>query len=493
MATFFHMLLPGLLALLLPHVAVRSLATGELADIPEDLEDDECTATAGDGDYCALVALQRRSLRSSSGTSPAAAEDSEGGIDRKTGAYHIPKDRPLKILFVGNSFTYGPPPADREDKRTLNNLPRFFKLIAESLGDEVMQEEDTIGGCTLQMHRPSYNPEACGDPEMCQPIDLPRVNSSSRCTIPSGIRLRPTYSPCPQKLMRQEDGAWDVIVLQEQSYLPTMQAARDVMYHSTVEEFAAVTNSLESHVRRHRPLIALYMTWPYLNGNPGRRPGRTEMGCWPVGSPLHLAHLSGGARKWSAKINSAPCQGYALAQGIASGLQHGGDVVVPAGFAWLVARGSPEIPSSCKDEIDQEYDFAPPLANLDMVLNASNARNVRWSTPEEAIKLYRYRGPDYKSKFCEDLPNCHVDHHPSEVGMYLNALVFYATLFKKSPIGAAWPDGKTSVDGMVLPKIDEADAVAMQHIAHDVVMGNMDMWWRSETKARDPCAAGNCG
>ena len=39
---------------------------------------------------------------------------------------------PLRILFIGNSFTYGPPPYDREDRLQLNNLPRMFKVRADA-------------------------------------------------------------------------------------------------------------------------------------------------------------------------------------------------------------------------------------------------------------------------------------------------------------------------------------------------------------------------
>ena len=105
--------------------------------------------------------------------------------------------------------------------------------------------------------------------------------------------------------------------------------------------------------------------------------------------------------------------------------------------------------------------------------------DARWASPEAALALYRDLGPDYVSPYCDD--GCHVDHHPSILGMYLNALVFYATLFKRSPIGAAWPDGKIEVDGMVLPAISSAaDARAMQRIAHDVVLPHMDVWWNQQ-------------
>ena len=100
------------------------------------------------------------------------------------------------------SFTYGPPPYDREDQNSLNNLPRMFKLVAESLGRPVLIGEDTIGGCTLYMHRPSVNPEACdttADDASCELVDGYRVNGTRHCTVAAGIDIDDdNYHPCPQ-------------------------------------------------------------------------------------------------------------------------------------------------------------------------------------------------------------------------------------------------------------------------------------------------------
>ena len=105
-----------------------------------------------------------------------------------------------------NSFTYGPPPYDREDQNSLNNLPRMFKLVAESLGRPVLIGEDTIGGCTLYMHRPSVNPEACdtaADNATCELVDGFRVNGTRHCTVPAGIDIDDdNYHPCPQVMKR---------------------------------------------------------------------------------------------------------------------------------------------------------------------------------------------------------------------------------------------------------------------------------------------------
>jgi hypothetical protein len=44
------------------------------------------------------------------------------------------------------------------DQGPLNNLPRLFALVAQSLGNPVETAEDTVGGCTAWAHRPSACP-----------------------------------------------------------------------------------------------------------------------------------------------------------------------------------------------------------------------------------------------------------------------------------------------------------------------------------------------
>ena len=63
----------------------------------------------------------------------------------------VPPGRTIRLLFSGNSFTYGPPAYQSglgADQGPLTNLPRIFTLVAHSLGTPVSTAEDTIGGCT---------------------------------------------------------------------------------------------------------------------------------------------------------------------------------------------------------------------------------------------------------------------------------------------------------------------------------------------------------
>jgi hypothetical protein len=59
-------------------------------------------------------------------------------------------------------------------------------------------------------------------------------------------------------------------------------------------------------------------------------------------------------------------------------------------------------------------------------------------------------------------------------GMYLNALVMFATIFGRSSVGADWPDGQL-VNGQALPcaggVLTQADAEALQRVADAVVLG----------------------
>lgn len=425
-------------------------------------------------------------------------------------------DEPLKVLFVGNSFTYGPPPYDRWDQLQLNNLPRLFKLVAESKGKKVLVEEDTIGGCTLYQHMPSNNPEACTDPTQCRLVNTTRMPAENGCTVPAafmqGQDMSPTYHSCPQLLTRQPYGPWDLIVLQDNSALATVQQARTRYLKPAVEEYSTVLKRRQglSVPRSKQPKIATYMTWSYLTGglqwikpdpdanssnpdgpdgppdflraadppavNRSICPGGYKDGCYPLGTLDELSDCNN--TNFHEKVATQSCQAYSLARGVAETLRFGADVVVPAGLAWQIARGSEPIPSECKALIDAEYPDAGPLASLDLPLKASNPDDALWRG-RAAEQLFRNLGPNYTSPYCPW--NCTNDHHPSIIGMYLNSLVFYATLFQDSPIGAAVPDNKTVVDDMVLPAVDPDVAAVLQRIAHDTVMDHMDVWWGEET------------
>lgn len=91
--------------------------------------------------------------------------------------------QPTRVLFVGNSFTYGPPARMPDqalpDKGPLNNLPRIFSLVAQSLGVPVVTNEDTIGGCTAIAHT-ECNGQSVGAPKGCERVMLKTSYASAR-------------------------------------------------------------------------------------------------------------------------------------------------------------------------------------------------------------------------------------------------------------------------------------------------------------------------
>eukprot|EP01046_Picozoa_sp_COSAG06_P029571 COSAG06_NODE_2749_length_6349_cov_6.086400_5_plen_201_part_00 len=168
---------------------------------------------------------------------------------------------------------------------------------------------------------------------------------------------------------------------------------------------------------------------------------------------------------------------------------NGVDLVAPAGLAWQVARDAAPPSPDCLAKVDPQYEAvaAGQAAYLDVMRQGGQccgvaaADKIASGEPctDRSLKLYRDIGPDYHSHYCTTDAHGHTDHHPSLRGMYLNALVMYATLFGKSPVGAAWPDGQV-IDGNALPLavrpgapelMNADDAAALQRIAEAVVLG----------------------
>ena len=114
-----------------------------------------------------------------------------------------------RVLFIGNSYT------------EVNNLPQLVQRVAESAGDALEYQSNTPGGCTFAQH----------------------------CTNQS------------MNLIQQ--GGWDVVVLQEQSQLPSFP-------QSQVEvEVFPYAQQLVSAVYDNNPdgEAMFYMTWGRKNGD----------------------------------------------------------------------------------------------------------------------------------------------------------------------------------------------------------------------------------
>jgi hypothetical protein len=160
---------------------------------------------------------------------------------------------PLAILFIGNSYSF--------------HVPRELKRFAARNGKTLRIGQVTNGGWTLQQHaRNEATLRAIGE------------------------------------------GSWDIVVLQEQSRIPSQPVKRvPAMYPAVLE--------LAETARSHGAEPVLYQTWGYRDGDP-KLPG----------DDFH---------SMTARVR----EGYTAAAAEAGGLR-----VIPAGDAWereiIAGRGS---------------------------------------------------------------------------------------------------------------------------------------------------------
>lgn len=116
---------------------------------------------------------------------------------------------PKNVLFIGNSYT------------DVNNLPQLVQRVAESAGARITYQSSTPGGCTFAQH----------------------------CTNES------------MRLIQQ--GGWDVVVLQEQSQLPSFpqgQVERECLPYA-----AQLVDSIYAHNPDGEAMF--YMTWGRRDGD----------------------------------------------------------------------------------------------------------------------------------------------------------------------------------------------------------------------------------
>lgn len=168
-----------------------------------------------------------------------------GGRDaRQELTERVHAKRELAVLFVGNSYSFG--------------VPRAFSKLAKAAGQQVRVGHSTFGGWTLERHA---------------------GNDST--------------------LKKIREGRWDIVVLQEQSEIPSKSPRK-----CAALMFPAL-RQLVTEVRNHGAIPVLYQTW-------GRRDG-----------DRHIRHDD------FAAMNRRLREGYQAAA------RHvGGIVVVPVGDAW---------------------------------------------------------------------------------------------------------------------------------------------------------------
>ena len=118
------------------------------------------------------------------------------------------------VLFIGNSYTEA------------NNLPDMVQQVARSAGKDITYASNTPGGCTFSMH--------CNNNSM--------------------------------NLIRQ--GGWDVIVLQEQSQLPSFPQ------NQVETQCLPFAKCLADSAIAYNPdvKVMFYMTWGRKNGDDGNAP-----------------------------------------------------------------------------------------------------------------------------------------------------------------------------------------------------------------------------
>lgn len=245
--------------------------------------------------------------------------------------------------------------------------------------------------------------------------------------------------------------------MQSYSILPTVARARELYLSSAVASFAA---------KKKRAKIVMYLTWGYRDGNEGQCPSGSGK-CFPLGSNSQLTRPScESSEEWHTKVKSFSCMTYSVARGYLSQLKVGGaDIVAPCGIAWHVARNATPPLADCQRAVDAEYATATPFRaenNLTLPLRVDGL-------PASLSRLELYR------KISGDV----WDKHPNQAGQYLNALVFFVTLFDRSAVGAAGPLHTGAAPELPLKP---ATLLALQRVASSVVLDHSEHWRRSPSK-----------
>lgn len=138
------------------------------------------------------------------------------------------------VLFIGNSYTY------------VNDLPLLIRQMAEATGHSLTYSSNTPGGCTFQQH--------CNNQSM--------------------------------NLIRQ--GGWDVVVLQEQSQLPSFPQSQ--VESECLPYAARLVDSIRAYNPQAEPMF--YMTWGRRDGDQQNARYFPVLGSyWGMDSMLYVRYL----------------------------------------------------------------------------------------------------------------------------------------------------------------------------------------------------------
>ena len=149
-----------------------------------------------------------------------------------------------RVLFIGNSYT------------EVNNLPQLVQRAAESAGDMLEYQSNTPGGCTFAQH----------------------------CTNRS------------MDLIQQ--GGWDVVVLQEQSQLPSFpqsQVENEVFPYAQQLVNAVYDNNPDGEAM-------FYMTWGRKNGDQQNAPYDPVLGSYEGMDSMLYERYMYMARQYDASV-----------------------------------------------------------------------------------------------------------------------------------------------------------------------------------------------
>ena len=218
----------------------------------------------------------------------------------------MPRKKPFRVLFVGNSFIF------------VHDLPGLLVHVSKSLGRDVQVANSTTGGCTL------YAQTAA---------------SSARTAA----------------LLHER---WDAIVLQEYSALPLVAKARDKYLRPAIRAFRARARGARVVLLLHQPYDART-----THADGGACPSSDVPRCFPRGPLPQMTQPSCQRFEAYRQLQAADCMGYALTRAHLNALggAHGVDAVAPGGLAYQIVRGArAPPPKACRAAVDAEYAGAPP-------------------------------------------------------------------------------------------------------------------------------------
>lgn len=192
----------------------------------------------------------------------------------------------LRILFIGNSYTF------------VNDLPSTFTQLASSGGHRVETGMAAEGGWTLSMHTTSS-------------ATLDKLSSSR----------------------------WDEVVLQEQSEIPAVEAARSAQMYPAARQLAG-------KIRAAGATPVFFLTWAHRDGLPQNGlPGYDDMQAQINAGYLAIAQELGApvapaGVAWSAALRQVP--GLELWQADGSHPSMQGTYLAACVFYAVIFRESPE-------------------------------------------------------------------------------------------------------------------------------------------------------